>query len=520
METFEVLLADDDKDLTDVVKRKFASDSRIRLYVAHTSHEANAVIASTFLHLALIDMQLSRGSSNDGLTVFRELRRSRPSCKGLLLTAYPNEYRDSLFALFDPTDPLASGAIDKADHDIQIADVIRAFAARWFSNIRSINTDEVAPLVIAKMPSKTAQTTRNEIDFVLSSLLGQGQGIDQSETDFELQMHTISLQPLEGGRSRSVVTAGRPIDSRGNTGIWCVMKIGPRKEILQEFSRYSAYVRYVVALNHRVELLGTILGDTIGVMCYSFAGRSPDTINSLYHVFSNNLPAERYLDQIFGLSTRELYGRKAAESELGHYFSATYGLDPRKVMTTVKEFLTGLSRRDTGVGFTAPDTKALNDAFTSALFRTPFETCIVHGDMNANNVIVAEESRVIYIDFSHTGVGPRAVDFAALEASLRLATCPADLSLLASIVKEEDDVLRRSWTKKSPNSQSIAYWAQTSEVLARYAQDNFDGLTKKEYAATCLLWGARLFRVTQLNKVERLRILLWMLQCAKVVSAK
>jgi hypothetical protein len=56
-----------------------------------------------------------------------------------------------------------------------------------------------------------------------------------------------------------------------------------------------------------------------------------------------------------------------------------------------------------------------------ARFRRPGATTICHGDLNGNNVVVAERGRYItFIDFQDTGRGHVFEDFVALESSARL----------------------------------------------------------------------------------------------------
>jgi hypothetical protein len=279
-------------------------------------------------------------------------------------------------------------------------------------------------------------------------------------------------------------------------------------------------VQYSVALNHRVELLGRAFADTTGAICYSFAGKSPDSLCSLYEIFETGQDASQFLHQMFSLENRELYGRNGQERDLAGYFYETYGLDPRKIESSVEKFVAQL--KDGQAYSTAlEDVNTLNlarlsAAFSHAVMRKPMATCIVHGDMNASNVVVAEEDgRFIYIDYFRTGCGPRAVDFAALEASLRLATCPDSIQGVLGEGKNEDRVWKSHWGASSICLPEDTYWGHTSGSLVEHARINFPDLSASEYAATCLLWGARLFRINQLATAERLRILLWMNQCAK-----
>lgn len=522
MDTYEVLIVDDDEANTDLVKRHFKQNSSIQVYTANNAKEAMNVIRRTFLHLAIVDMQLSKNVP-DGMGVFNFLRNERPSCKAILLTAFPDTYRKELFVLLNPLFRQIHSAIDKYDFSNHATTVIERLAAEWLSNQKTVNgVGDIASLLELKTAGGQVNVTANEIDFILSSLMGQGMDSNNGkrvDVGQDLLMSTIDLRELEGGRSRSIVTAGRPIDNAGNLGIWCVMKIGPRQEIEQEYSRYCFYVRYSVALDHRVELLSHIFADTMGAICYSFAGKSPDTVRSLYEIFKTGQDAKQFLHQMFSLESRELYGRRGGTRDLASYFNETYALDPRNIEQSVREFVKRL-KHEVVSSAVLEDPNRLNAenicrAFTNTVMREPLETCIVHGDMNANNVVVAEDGRVMYVDYIRAGCGPRAVDFAALEASLRLATCPDTISGVMAEAKKEEHVWQGRWKPSHQRPPEDTYWGKISGVIMGYAMLNFPDLREDEYAATSLLWGARLFRVTQLATVERLRILLWMNQCAK-----
>jgi hypothetical protein len=295
------------------------------------------------------------------------------------------------------------------------------------------------------------------------------------------------------------------------------MKIGPRREIEEEYTRYCAYVRYAVALSHRVEVLGQSFGDTVGVMCYSFAGKSPASVKSLYSLFKNHdLRALKFLDQIFSAENQELYGRRSRKRTLVEYFDRTYKLESNSIIKSATAFVQKMTDRGHSLGGTPQSViERLNEAFASPQLRKSTETCIVHGDMNANNVMVAEEdNRVIYIDYSHTGVGPRAVDFAALEGSLRLATCPMDCADVLEMSRSEASTWELIRSTDTLEEEGRPYCEVVSMNLWKYARINFEDMDARECPATCFLWGARLFRVTQLEESERLRMLLWMLQSA------
>ena len=48
-----------------------------------------------------------------------------------------------------------------------------------------------------------------------------------------------------------------------------------------------------------------------------------------------------------------------------------------------------------------------------------FSTCIIHGDLNTNNIIIDSKGKWYLIDYAHTGRGHVFLDFINLELNIR-----------------------------------------------------------------------------------------------------
>ena len=53
------------------------------------------------------------------------------------------------------------------------------------------------------------------------------------------------------------------------------------------------------------------------------------------------------------------------------------------------------------------------------------------------------------------------------------------------------------------------FWIRASVHVGKTAKANFEDLTEEEYAATCLLWALRWFKVKEMPARERTRLLTW-----------
>jgi hypothetical protein len=67
---------------------------------------------------------------------------------------------------------------------------------------------------------------------------------------------------------------------------------------------------------------------------------------------------------------------------------------------------------------------------------------------------------------------------------------------------------------------------QASEKIGRLAKSNFERsephnpppITMEEYAATCLLWAFRLFRIEKMAEREKARLFVWILSLGRMLD--
>ena len=532
MTPFTVLIVDNDDTVLVQAKGAFARSANVLVFTADSVESARAIIKKNFLHVAFVDMHLRDEQSKnvDGKLVLRELAARRPSCKRFLLTKYVRGYEEHLFNFFHPLACLVDGAIYKLDFRDSWTSVVERMAEDWTNRTVTIEGLDTVFSELQKTGSPSSSLiTSEEIYYELVELL---KGSAASRTPGPEEIDGISLEPVVGGRSRSFVTIGRPVSREDDMGIWCVIKFGPAAEIHEEFIRYSRYVRLLVAVNRRVELLGYVPGDTTGLICYSFAGSTPDSITSLEQIFrTENDGAFDLLNVLLDPEQKDWYGETRQAMDLGQFFSATYSLDPPAILDVMHDFVEKVSQE---LGGRVHGSKCIfgnssllfpDKTLGTGQMRGEYTSCIVHGDMNAANVIVSDDGRVILIDYRHTQRGPVALDFAALEGSVRINTLPQDASPRAVI--EEINCERTTWGKSWANRRTkddnrvfrhLPYWAKVSYRIAGLARLNFPKLRKEEYALTCLLWGLRLFRVESLPNTARLRLFVWISQLSTALS--
>jgi hypothetical protein len=423
--------------------------------------------------------------------------------------------------------------------------VIHALAAAWQEMAVAVEplamlTDAVRRKCSVIQREENARdwvsTTPEEVDYVVSRLLGQGRHrvaaprpVDQRGTqDDRDAVRSIGLEFQTKGRSRSVVASGRPVFGAGYEGVYCVMKLSRRDEAAEERDRYEQHVRLGVSSERRVELLGSAMGDVIGGLCYGFAGRSPGSVTDLEALLDEE--SDRALEvfgSLFGPDATDWSGTEMREegSELTEFFSDAYSLEVSPVVMELRRFAEsnaqrwGCTFRGDGLYFGQDGSEriALPEERDSALaaLRNEYDSSIVHGDLNAANVMVADDGRVMLIDFRHTARGPRLIDAAALQTSIRLSRCAvADVSteVLKSHRLEEkllSEMGGAGFARVPGGASSLPYWGRASWHLINLARDRYADVSVDEYAATCLLYAIRVLRVTQVDELPRLRLLAW-----------
>ncbi len=538
--TFRALVVDDDPWVRD--KAIQASDPRTGLVVlvAANKTEAADIIAGNFLHVAIVNLELSVTSREraEGLQILRALRQSRPSCRRILLTKYAARWPERLFDLLRPDSRILDGAIDKEDLGDYFDHYLAKMAEEWHrGTVEVTNLDAVYDLLktkrVAGIPLLGAPVpaTEDELRYVLAGLFGQRFRGEKDEPNAD-EVKAVHLEPLLGGKSRSIVLQGRPVDHLGGEGLLCVVKVGPRPDAEQELTRYEQYVRFRVALHRRVEVLGHMFGDTVGAIAYTFAGRDPGVVIDLQTLLDrcDEVAFERMTDLYAGA------GDWATESDhggdLGAFFAQAYNLKLRKVNEKIDKFADSqaaakkwqhrpgaLILDGAGGKLTLPT----DDDLGAGLLHMDYRTTIVHGDLNGSNVIIDDAGSSILIDYRHTTRGPRALDYASMHASIRLS--PDALNEGTMSLAESEKTEYRLWREwKAPDvwwserAGPAPYWLQAAGMLMRITGEHLPDLRRAEYVATCWLYAMRVFRVSQLDEASHLRILVWLSALQRVLA--
>lgn len=590
-----ILVVDDDDRFQNEVNTAMAEQREVRLLQAQNLTDALDLIRSHHLTVAFVDMYLPRDPvpGADGLRVIRELKDLRPTCTIVFMTEAPD---DALLEAYRLLSPLSNRRIDSLlskGAPTPASAVIREVAEKLRrSRLQIGNLD----LVCASLGNRLdrwqrwhdehsqghggsatwAKLTDSEVASLISQILKENSPvtIDGDEID------NIQLIEQGGGKSSSVVFKGKPVTRSGHQGNLCIFKLGPLAEIRAEFQNYDRFVRFYRGTYRRVELLGFAAGDTIGVICYSFAGPSPDGagVTSVQECFERrDIAVLSYLDIQLNPKRKEWYLQEAPSNKfLTQFFEEHYHVDCEKVTRNIRRMISGEHGLLESVGGYIEEVEATSQWIVAggsnrillpavkdfSLINTSiphFRSCIVHGDLNGGNILVARapneaehqnlsaefnSDRVITIDYRHTRRGPIFIDFAALECSIRLAEAELspyrsqgpELKELIDRENDEQSLWHDAWKDENDSNiyreKQVPYWAQVSYGLMKLARGNFEynrpgyrqRECEREYAATCLMYGLRLLRIRELaapyTAAAQLRLICWMSQLLRVIRQR
>jgi CheY-like chemotaxis protein len=569
MRTINILIVEDNDEDREGLLKAFADIQRsgiaVKAFPAATLREAKKVLKEQFLDVALVDIQLIPNTPNThGIDVLQELKERRPSCWRIMHTVYADDRRTIL--QFAPEEATAHHVFVKQRHThAQKAEAIIQKLSHPRMELEN-PTDVLKTLTQKREIFREVRVdpTEAEVQYLIATLFRPHTPPEDSnvlmlpspklrDDPESMEVGSIRLEPFSEGYSPTILFQGKPRASRGldakrSEMIWCAIKIGERRHIKTEYVRYNRYVRFNMSPVRRVELLGYAMADTLGALCYSFAGERPrealslrtlldlerDSALQCLNVLLNPAEEERFwyfvneTDRVAGdggVKGRLAYGRfELAEEALSKLpeFARQIVEEIRK---KEKAEVTFSPRPDFGNqdpmiqfddrhGLLVPDLQvmAINK------LQNPYHQCIVHGDLHGENIlvsfdrvageIVGEAARfrvedkeycdagrphAVRIDFAHTGLGPISHEFAQLEGAVRASKSACTVPSL-EVLKEqriEGEVWRSvwgreigDWENRNAGVGTWPYWARVAHEIGWLARKNFHQNGKEWLSAT------------------------------------
>ena len=332
----------------------------------------------------------------------------------------------------------------------------------------------------------------------------------------------VSLTPLSGGRSKSHVF--KIIATKKNSRIRtvpAVIKISNKPYAKKELDNYNRYVKWLLPYSWRVDILGTGFTKNFGAICYSFVQSDFKEFDSFTHYLIRNDESfiTSIIEKIFNPELNRWYSddltlkeKNINERYMRRYFQDGVEQNPQRdiFIKYCQEIFRRTHIDDTtinifGEKYPYPAAKLFGYPYG------PYLSCICHGDMHSNNIIVADNKEIIFIDFQHTGRGHVFEDFIAMESSLRMYY-QVSVSKFSDW-EEKIDYENKICCDNYPVNLPSLY--QLIAKIREYASQNFPNEPFKNYYYGLAAYNYRLLKIPYLTKTQKGRLLSSLVACLK-----
>ena len=501
MKTLKVVFVEDDPGVARQLKPHYAKllagcGYDVEFFDAQGEAQARRVIETQDPHVLVCDLGFDKDYG--GLHLIRILRTDYPDVfvVGTSRSGYNN-------SMVDARQPSFHMFLDKQAILGGDAAYIKLSQERFLTSFRLETAVRIGNLDAIRSEEFKKPAAKRELVALIRQIMFSGHTPDDL-----MHPDEITLEPMSGGFSGSQVF--KMISRNAKSGIVSVpsvLKISRRKFAEQELENYQRFVKWGLPYTWRVDILGYGVTKTYGAIAYSFILSDLKKFDSLTDLLRRreDKRASEVISTLFSPEMRRWYGDPLIRSEenivrryANRYFRGVESKrmsEQRFLMIAQEEFGARLNGNKLEIA------KSLYDLPSPALFGTPMEkyqSCICHGDLNSNNVMVAENGQVIFIDFQETGRGHVFEDFVTMEASVRLYHGDDNLKGLSLLgteqaIREGDDVAGLSGA------------ARIVAEIRRFARSNFPSESFHSYYYASAMFNFRLLRAKQLTPGQSAR---------------
>mgnify|MGYP003334080291 FL=1 len=332
-----------------------------------------------------------------------------------------------------------------------------------------------------------------------------------------LPLNKVTLKLLSGGRSEARIFKLTPFFGGRTTAAPVIVKLTPPGEGTTEKANYDAYARWGLPADCRPELLGTASSRGAEALCYSFA--AGETLTT--HLKRGDTAAlDLTLRALFDPMRDTWFSPKLLrrERDIAQHYRTRYFTGPDWLAQTETALQASAAhffeaRQHDGrtlIGrHSFPSPRAV---LFDARRARPYRSCILHGDLNTDNIVIASPGRAAMIDFLKTGRGHVYRDLVSLEASIRI-NYPRNAAA-GALESERRIALGR---RLSPDD-SYAAAIQKIRAAARGYFGRVENSATYHFAVAAI--ALRLMRATDLSPHARARITASALWAAKALAGE
>jgi CheY-like chemotaxis protein len=244
---------------------------------------------------------------------------------------------------------------------------------------------------------------------------------------------SLLVQPLAGGRSGAGVMLVERFDATGGSPP-VVVKFGAVEDIEPEHAHFEKYVQGRVGGGRTTTILGEPrYTQRLGGIVYSTLGARGDRFESFERFYQRATADEikQVLHRLFFEVCHSWYenlDRRSIHNLTDEYLKLLR-FGPEAVSRAIGERFKGVQGKQQ-LQFTKLGLQHLFPNPVQILERPPLlrptYSCITHGDLHAQNILVDDDRHAWLIDFLRTGPGHVLRDVALLDSSVRVQLLAAD----------------------------------------------------------------------------------------------
>lgn len=563
--SLNVLVADNQQEIIEQAEAELGAFSPpITLHPAGSIAEAIDILTSRHLDIAFVDLSFNSAVAT---AVIQELGVQAPSCEVVVMTKRLDLLQKSEgMRLIAPGNRLR-GVANKSsagrlfeevcrDHvqrrknlDLEVSGLTGRGGVLHAITTSSIGSQSLAGSTRPRLVGtghlgnlRAAEAAvLDELVYLVRTVFGDAVSPFTGPVTTAASPPLLTLELLAGGRSDAVVAKGslQHPDAKGERaeGVSCLLKFASREESIEEYDRYSRLVRFGLPSDLRVEVMSHAFGDTIGVICYSFAGETGGSIRTLNEWFASHDENEEIIDRLLGRLGAFGDDHRYPDRDLKEYFEHEFTWSGSEALEDIQEWLDQLvaarlldnvtmgEDKHTGVRAYRAGRRVLHLPTSAFLadpaFRRRHGSRLQHGDLHGGNVVVLDdEGSFKLIDYRNAGLAPAFLDSISLQAWIRLSDVRAwgagntELPTRATVASMLN---RYSGVEASIDARTgllsgrgtLPGWARnanraTNSVISGASLDKM-----RSFLWTALIYSLYQASFESMGTIERLRQLTW-----------
>lgn len=444
-------------------------------------------------HYHVVICDLSLGSENNwfGLRTIKNLKAGFPEITCVGNTRGDLTYQQTPYPSFDIFVDKGKLNREQEKYQKQIAEQFR----RVFRQNVDVEIDSESDVASSKR-------FRDPQDKTLQSIVSQVTFTTHTH-DQATDIRRVKLEPLTGGRSGSdvfkMVGYGA---SESLSFIPAVLKISDIDNARREWDNYRIYVKWLIPFSWRADVLGIAFTKRLGALCYSFIhsrGRSFDSLTR-YIEMGDDSAIALLAETILSPDLKRWYGLTVQESNISRRYLQRFfsedgaeGASRAQFERMIRVYAgASVSSREFSLG--RREHRLPHEVLLREL-RGTYTSCLCHGDLNSNNIMVSSSGELMFIDFQHTGWGHAFEDFIMLEISVRLHWPRPNEAAFSDRLEVEGSLIEFGASVQEAELKQIS-------LLRRAAVDNFPAESFRNY-----LYGlsVMIFSILRYGSVEEWR---------------